>query len=437
VRLLRALIVAVSVGLAVGLMMGAAGGGDDSYRVRAVFDNASFVIPGEDVKVAGVVVGAIDDVDLTRENRAAVVLKIDEPAFTPFRADAHCQIRLQSLIGEQYVECEPTQAREGGDRPAPPLRQIESGPGEGQHLLPVENTTTPIAVDLINNVARLPVREQFRLIISELGAGLAGNGERLRAAVRRANPALRELNRVVAVLAEQDRLLARLVDESDAVLEPWAERREQFSGFIDHSGATAVAAAERGEDIERNFQRLPAFLRELKPTADRFGAFADQMAPALESLQARAPAINEAITRFGPFTAAASPAVQTLGDFAQEGRRLFPAIRPLVRDLRDLGRPLRPALGDLAGGFGSFDDAGGVEELMRFIFFYANSVNGVDRDGHYVRSILGLSNCSARSGQPSGGCESTFDPANDPSVASAAGAAPLMDYLLGPEEASR
>jgi phospholipid/cholesterol/gamma-HCH transport system substrate-binding protein len=441
VRLVRALIVAVGVGLMVGLLMGAAGGGEDGYKVRAVFDNASFIIPGEDVKVAGVTVGVIDDIDLTRENRAAVVLTIDEPAFTPFRADAHCQIRLQSLIGEQYVECEPTKAREGGDRPAPPLRQVESGPGEGEHLLPVENTTTPIAVDLINNVARLPTREQFRLIISELGAGLAGNGERLRAAVRRANPALRELNRVVAVLAGQDRLLARLVDESDAVLEPWAQRREQFSGFIDHAGATAVAAAERGEDIERNFQRLPAFLRELKPTADRFGAFADQMAPALESLQARAPAINEAITRFGPFTAAASPAVQTLGDFAQEGRRLFPAIRPLVRDLRDLGRPLRPAMADLAGGFGSFDDSGGVEELMRFIFFYANSVNGVDRDGHYVRSILGLSNCSARSGQPSGGCESTFDPANDPAIAStsasASGAAPLMDYLMAPDEASR
>src|SRR5918992_4210415 len=100
------------------------------------------------------------------------------------------------------------------------------------------------------------------------------------------------------------------------------------------------------------------------------------MAPALESLQARAPAINEAITRFGPFTTAASPAVQTLGDFAQEGRRLFPAIRPLVRDLRDLGRPLRPAMGDLAAGFGNFDDTGGIEELMRVILLYTRPGQG-------------------------------------------------------------
>ena len=29
------------------------------YTVRAIFDNASFVVPGEDVKVAGVKVGTV------------------------------------------------------------------------------------------------------------------------------------------------------------------------------------------------------------------------------------------------------------------------------------------------------------------------------------------------------------------------------------------
>ncbi|MGH2845299.1 MAG: MlaD family protein [Thermoleophilaceae bacterium] len=440
----RVLLGALAVGLLLGSLAAAAGGGEDGgYRVRAVFDNASFVIAGEDVRVAGVTVGKIDDVDLTRDNRAAVVLLIEDPAFVPFRRDAHCQIRLQSLIGEQYVECEPTQVREGGGPPPPPLEEIEAGRGEGQHLLPVQNTTTPIAPDLINNIMRLPVRERFRLIIGELGAGLAGNGERLRAALRRANPALRELNEVIAVLAGQDRLLARLVDESDAVLREWAPRREETAGFIDHAGATAAAAAERGEDIERNFERLPPFLRELEPTADRFSAFAAQMTPALESLGAEAPAINETVRRLGPFTDAAIPALVTLGDFAEEGRRVFPAIRPLVRDLRELSDPLRPAATDLAGAFGSFDASGGVEELMRFIFFYANSVNGVDQRGHYVRSALGLYNCSARSGDPAGGCAATFDPSQGAAAQAAAGIAAerdtdvLMEYLLGPEEEAR
>ncbi len=129
----RKLLVTVAVGLLVGVLVAAAGGGEDDgvYRVRAVFDNASFVIPGEDVKVAGVKVGAIDDVDVTEENKAAVVLRIDDKAFTPFRNDAHCQIRLQSLIGEQYIECEPTSKRKEGEQVPPALPKIDSGDGEG------------------------------------------------------------------------------------------------------------------------------------------------------------------------------------------------------------------------------------------------------------------------------------------------------------------
>ena len=50
----------------------------DHYFVRAVFDNASTLVAGEDVKVAGVPVGAISDLDVTPEKKAAVTLRIDD-----------------------------------------------------------------------------------------------------------------------------------------------------------------------------------------------------------------------------------------------------------------------------------------------------------------------------------------------------------------------
>ena len=44
--------------VALALIVVATGSGDDgSYRVRAIFNNAAFVIPGMDVKIAGVRVG--------------------------------------------------------------------------------------------------------------------------------------------------------------------------------------------------------------------------------------------------------------------------------------------------------------------------------------------------------------------------------------------
>ena len=127
------------VAVVVGAGAGDDGGGD--YKVRAIFDNAAFAIPGEDVMIAGAKVGMVDDLEVTDDKRAAVVLKIDEPGFQDFREDAECQIRLQSVIGEKLVECLPTQPRPEGEPPPPPLQKIPDGQdGAGQYLLPVSST---------------------------------------------------------------------------------------------------------------------------------------------------------------------------------------------------------------------------------------------------------------------------------------------------------
>ena len=105
--------------------------GDEPYRVRAIFDNAGFVIPGEDVKVAGVKVGKISALDVTRDFKAVVVLDIEDAAYQDFRRDAECSIRPQSLIGERFVECEPTQKRAPGAQEEPELETIDDGPGRG------------------------------------------------------------------------------------------------------------------------------------------------------------------------------------------------------------------------------------------------------------------------------------------------------------------
>ena len=104
---------------------------EDAYRVRAIFDNAGFLIPGEDVKVAGVKVGSVDAVDVTPDFKAAVVMKIDDPGYRDFRADASCIVRPQSLIGEKFVECEPTQEHAVGAEPPASCARSRRGRARG------------------------------------------------------------------------------------------------------------------------------------------------------------------------------------------------------------------------------------------------------------------------------------------------------------------
>jgi ABC-type transporter Mla subunit MlaD len=422
--------------------LGAGGdGGGDQYLVRAVFDNASFVTKGEDVKISGVVVGVIHSLDVTPDHQAAVVLRIDDPAFRPFRQDAHCRIGLQSLIGEQFVECEPTTPRGGDRKPAPELPEITSGPGKGEHLLPIARNSTAVGADLLNNIMRVPERQRLPLIINEFGAGLTANGEGLRDAIRRASPALQQADKLVAILAEQNRTLARLTDESDQVLGPLADHRKDLTGFFKHAGQTATATAQEGDALEANFAKFPAFLRELGPAADRLGEFADATTPTIDALAAQAPAVTQATARLGPLTEQATPALKTLGDVADRGRKTFPQIEALVTRFDELGVPLRPLAKNLGQLSSSFDKTGGIESLMRFIYFYTGTVNGEDASGHYTRAGIGANNCIDRTSEFNGGCSSKYfsDASGSASAARASAASKpsgaagqLLDYLLAP-----
>ncbi len=437
-RRMAALSAAVFAGsVAVGAALGA-GGNDDggTYRVRAIFDNASFVIAGEDVKVSGVNVGTIDSLDVDAQHHAVVVLKIDDPAFKPFRTDARCAVRLQSLIGEQYVQCQPTQPR-GGDRaPAPELPKIKDGePGAGQYLLPVERNSTPVGADLLNDIMRVPEQQRLPLIINELGAGLSGNGEALQAALVRASPALQQADELVAILARQNETLAKLTDDSDKVLGPLAEHRKDLTGFIKNAGVAGAATARQGDALEQNLAKFPAFLRELGPAADQLGELADQTTPAIRALAAQAPAFNEATARLGPFTEQARPAVKTLGKVADQGRATFPKIEQVLTQLNELGVPLEPLAANLGSLSTSFDDTGGIESLMRFIYFYTGAVNGEDASGHYTRAGISVGTCATRTPDVAAGCPAQFyTPDASAAAASTARAktsSTLLGYLLG------
>src|SRR3954454_4563082 len=192
----------LALGAAAVLTTGAGDGG--SYKVRAIFDNAGFVIPGEDVKVAGVKVGKVSSLDVTRDFKAVVVLDIEDKGYQDFRRDAECSIRPQSLIGERFVECTPTQKRAPGAAEAPALETVRSGPGKGQHLLPVSQTTKPVDLDLIADITRQPQQERLSIILNELGAGVAGRGRDLNAVIRRADPALKETDKVLSILASEN-----------------------------------------------------------------------------------------------------------------------------------------------------------------------------------------------------------------------------------------
>ena len=398
----------------------------NNYIVRAIFDNASTLVLGEDVKIAGAPVGVISDMNVTPDKKAAVSLRIDDDAFTPFKSDASCTIRLQGLIGERFVECEP------GTAGAAALAKIEDGDGRGERLLPVANTSSPVDLDLLNDILRLPYRQRFAILINELGTGLAGRGTELNEVIHRANPALRETDKLLAILANQNRSLARLASDSDTALAPLAREREHFAHFIVAANETGQATAERRDDIALGIHRLPEFLRQLRLLMVDLEGVTDQGTPLLADLGAAAPDLGRLIKAQGTLADASRDALPSLGDALERGRPALIHARPLIQDLERLGEQLAPVSVNLDDLTKSLDSTGAIERLNDFVYYVALATNGFDSLSHYLRAGLVTNTCTEYATVATGvACRANFTAG----VAASTGAKPLQaDLAREPEK---
>jgi len=414
VRRLALLALAVLASAAAGI----AGCGEErsGYRVDAIFDTASGVIPGQEVRIAGARAGVIEDVRLTADHRARVQMRVDE-RFAPFRADADCMIQPQALIGEKFVQCVPGTPRAGGL-------------GGQVPTVPVERTSAPVDVDMVVASLRMPVRQRASLLISALGAGLAARGGDLNAAIRRASPALRETRRLLRVVGDQRDTLRSLVAASDRVIARLAARKGRVRDFIAQADRTAARVARRSGPLAAGVRDLPATLDEARPALERLDAFAASATPLLADLRTAAPVLDDLVGEVPALAAAGRPALDALGRTARAGRPVLRDAAPVVRALRDFVRAALPTGRMVDDLFVSLRDRGVVEGLLTFNYLAAATTARFDSRSHMLPAYPILNECMQYATAPDPDCDAHYG-GESPSGRSTV-PEHLVDYLLEP-----
>jgi len=426
----RLLSIAVVVLICAGavVLAGASDEGATGKTYKIVFDNAFGLTEGGDFRVGGVNAGSTTKFKATEASppKAEVTAEITEPGFDDFRSDASCNIKPQSLIGEYYVDCQPGTKK----------KKLEDGA-----TIPVTSTESTIPQDLVNNILRRPYRERLRLIINELGTGLAGRPEDLQEVLKRAHPGLRETTKVLKILGDQNTVIENFIKDSDTVVAELEARKQEVSRFIVEAGDTAEISATRREALRQTFNKLPGFLDELTPTMARLEDLSDEQIPLLRDARRAAPDLDAFLTLLGPFSEASRPAVRSLGEAAEVGTRAFEKGANEVKELRALAadapataKPLRQFLESLDDRRRAIDrdprgaingppandpsnrgqNTGftGLEAIWQFFFWQGLSVNGFDDLSHILRISVVVS-------EGANGCTryENNTPQRDPSLA--------------------
>ena len=103
----------MTTGLLIAIMGGYGLGSQTEYK--AEFTTASELTKGDDVRIAGVVVGKVEDVKIHKRDHAMVTFKVKDGV--PLTQDSQASIRFLNLIGDRYMSL--SEGKAGSPRLAP------------------------------------------------------------------------------------------------------------------------------------------------------------------------------------------------------------------------------------------------------------------------------------------------------------------------------
>ncbi len=372
--------------------------GDNEHTYFIELDNAFGLVTGSEVKVAGVEQGLIESLEINSDKRAVIEVKLSGE-LSQLGTDTICSSEPQSLIAEYFIDCIPK---------GPPLQEGTGSDAErGDNPdIPVEQTRQTVQNDLVQSGLRDSYKERLTLIINEFGTALAGNPENLNDAIRRGAPALEEARKITRVLADQNRIIRDLNENSDTVLAQLANRRKDVVRFIENSKTTAEASAEVRDSLSANFRDLDEFLAELNPTAKRLNELAVTQTPLLRDLRLAGPGLADLSRDLPDFNAAGTVSLKSLGSAANVGQRAlrkgrneiqqlkvssknaFSAADSLSKFLRDLDDPNRAVAQDKRANVdtGRKGKTGytGLEGLLNYVYYQAGALNQFDQVSHLL-----------------------------------------------------
>jgi phospholipid/cholesterol/gamma-HCH transport system substrate-binding protein len=213
VKLLIFTIVSILVtGLLAAIMGNIGFGAGRTYK--AIFSTASMLEKGDDVRVAGVNVGEVKDVE--HYNRTGAIVTFRVKADVPLTTASHAEIRFLNLVGDRYLALE-----QGADTGAEPLP--EGG------TLPISQTSPALDLTTLFNgfqpLFQALTPSQVNDLSMNLVQVLQGEGGTVQGL-------LQKTASLTNTLADRDQLIGEVVNNLGQTLKTVDSRHEQLSDLI-------------------------------------------------------------------------------------------------------------------------------------------------------------------------------------------------------------
>lgn len=298
------------------------------FELKAEVEDAGAVVAGQGqtLRVAGVRVGDVQDVELS-DGVAMVTFDVDRE-FLPIYRDATLLLRPQTGLEDMFFQMDP------GSRAAGVLEEGET--------IPLANTAPDVELSEILAQLDADTQAYLRTLLVGGGRGLDRRGEDLGELLGTLGPINAQLRRLNTEVAKRKRNLATLIHNFNRLAAAVGRANRDLTELVQASNSAVGAIAERDPDVRRAIRLLPGTLRETTetlndvvdftavagPTFDGLRPFARKLDGLNDSLRSLAnettPVIEDEIR---PFVRTATPEVPEL---ARAARRFSSAAPDLT-----------------------------------------------------------------------------------------------------------
>ena len=295
--------------------------GKDFYTINAELQTAQAVTPGQGqtVNIAGVQVGEISSVKLV-DGRAIIGLKI-EPKYAKVYRDATILMRPKTGLKDMVAELTPGTPAAG--------KLPEGG------TIPVSQTLPDVNLDEVLASLDADTRDYLKLLLSDGGKALRGNGRELANTIRRFEPTARLSRQINEKLAERSANIKRAIHNFSLLVDELGAKDDQVAKFVVSSNAVFAAFASQDANLRATLSELPSTLAVTQSTLGKTKTLADVLGPTLEALRPAARALGPSQQQLRPFLRTSTPIIQN-------------EIRPFTRAAQPTVKQLRPAMRDLS-----------------------------------------------------------------------------------------
>ena len=313
--------------------------GNSGHKVNMVLPEATGLVEGFDVRMAGEPVGHVSNVELRPDYRAQVQLSIEDTVW-PLPKDTVFRERLGGTIkySDRYIEIERGEAEE-------PITEGAT--------LPAASFVSPVEFDDVFNTFGARTRKDLDRTFTALGAAAPAVERHLPAALKHGPAAAKSAESILAQLGDDPERLDALVVNTAAVSQAIADADPGLGDLIGGAENTFSAVASRSADLRNALLQAPGTLSAARTTARHVDttlrnalALTNRLKPGVTRLQRLSSPLNRllrTITRVGPD---ARSTLATLGDATPALDDLFDRARdPLMGQVESISKQAAPQVG--------------------------------------------------------------------------------------------